>query len=191
MSVSGVSAYLVAQDSVKNTFVIARGNLECDFTIQEHKIKDENKDGVYELSDEEVYGNTYSVYPGVDIPKDPFIRLKELKCNSYMYVEVVDSGDGQGYEWDVNDNWLETSLEGTKGGKVYVYKGDSDNAVVLDIDTGYDLEVFILEGIDSNGNGGVRIKDDYSSDGLKLEFYGYLIEARDSNDYEVTFNSSL
>lgn len=56
--------------------------------VLEHEAKLVN--GLYQLTDKEVSENTYAkVIPGVDIPKDPFVRLNgtaEVDCTLYLRV---------------------------------------------------------------------------------------------------------
>lgn len=82
----------------------------------------------------EVKKNTYAkVLPGVDIPKDPFIRmdLSNAEVSYELYVKVIQSEpfpDGVTYE--LTDQWDETETPGVyrykkyfEAGKSYSYTG--------------------------------------------------------------------
>lgn len=101
--------------------------------VLEHEA--ELKNGEYELDQQsEVQGNTYSkVIPGVDIEKDPFIRLtgsSEVKFE--LYIEVTennfptftdsDNKTVKTVKYEVNDEiWEKVSGKDN----VYKYKGDT------------------------------------------------------------------
>lgn len=92
-------------------------------TVLEHKADDTKKTGVYTLLDDknnqtdsskyqEVSGNTYEkVIPGVDIPKDPFVRLDgttEVDFKLYIKVEVKNipyRNDKPLIEYQLTDAW--------------------------------------------------------------------------------------
>lgn len=176
-----IYAYLIDTETIVNTFVV--GNLVDVFVLKEHEILDANKDGAYELGSNEVLGNVYTVYPEIDIPKDPFIRLSNLNDEAYLYVEVVGEKSSDFY-WSFNNNWLETNLAGKNGGTVYAYKGNSLEVVALNETTGKDFMVYILSGIDGSENGGIEVSKNFSADNsIELKFYGYLAQAQGFKDY--------
>lgn len=184
--ISWISAYFISYDTIKNTFLIGdiEGDFSADFTLKEHKAVDKNKDGVYELEDDEVSKNDYVVYPGVDIPKAPYVHIENLKGSAYLFVEIVGENNDI-FSWDINDNWMATELEGKNGGVVCVYTGANKNAAVIDGETNDELKEYILKGIEGSENGGIRIADNYNSDsGFSLVFYGYLVQSSGSTDYE-------
>lgn len=126
VSVAGTIAYLTDKtDAVTNTFTV--GKLlddPDDFVLLEHEAADDDSDGVYTLDDSsEVTENEYTVLPGVNLPKDPFVRTDEaLKLDAYVFVEVVKSDDfGTALTCTVDtDNWtLLTGATGPNGGEVY------------------------------------------------------------------------
>lgn len=188
VSVAGTLAYLSATTgAVTNTFVI--GSLfsedpnnpgdpddptdDIGLILREHKATYAGN-GSYTLSQtEEVTTNTYDkILPGVDVSKDPFVRVKGLQVDAYLFIEVVDAlGDGLTAVVD-DENWTDTGLDGKNGGTVYVY---AENGGVL---TGDLDETNILAGDK------IIVSSDYNSEtATKIYFYGYMIQAA-GIDYE-------
>lgn len=126
MSVTGTLAYLTADTgAVTNTFTV--GNIfdeedrdtHKNFELLEHGIT--GKPGEYTLTAEEVSENEYTVMPGVNIPKDPFIRVNSpVGVDVYLFVEVVD-GTGEQLTVTVDSaKWTKLAgVTGTHGGDVY------------------------------------------------------------------------
>lgn len=99
--------------------------------LKEHKIKETYKDsGIYELDTTEVNENEYEkVIPGVDIPKDPFIRitnLTETECELYVRVTEknfpVKKGNEKTVTYELTADWtlMENLSDYSKG--IYIYK---------------------------------------------------------------------
>ena len=92
--VSGIFAkYIVIGSSVDTAQVANVGIVKNE--LKEHKPHEENvNDGFYQLTDEEVDSFAYEkVLPGVDIPKDPFIRLELSGAEVVyeLYLTVIES----------------------------------------------------------------------------------------------------
>lgn len=179
-SVAGTVAYLTDKtEAVHNTFTI--GKLlddPDDFVLLEHEAADTDLDGVYTLGDKEVTGNEYTVLPGVNLPKDPFVRTDdELNLDAYVFIEVVedDFGTALSYTVDTN-NWTLLSGEtGPEGGKVYVMKANNGIAKA-----GSKLDpVTILKDDQITVANATFVSD---GDAIKkfggsVSFYGYMIQA--------------
>lgn len=97
LSVGATIAWLTAKtEVVTNTFAPTGIEIE----IKEHKwqvvenetLPDEN-DVWGELTSGEVTENTYDMIPGVVLPKDPFIRVKEESEPCYIYMEIVETNN--------------------------------------------------------------------------------------------------
>lgn len=79
----------------------------------------------YKLTDETVVANEYELMPGVDIPKDPFVRItNKSPIPAYLYIEVVDQTNSAiGFDIDT-DCWEKLeSVTGPNGGGIWVYYG--------------------------------------------------------------------
>ncbi len=126
MSVTGTLAYLTANTgAVTNTFIVGKvfdeedSDTHKNFELLEHGIT--GKPGEYTLTAEEVSENEYTVMPGVNIPKDPFVRVNSpVGVDVYLFVEVVD-GTGEQLTVTVDSaKWTKLAgVTGTHGGDVY------------------------------------------------------------------------
>lgn len=159
---SGLYAKYVVSVSHQDSAQVAAFGVEIE--VIEHKavlISDADKavqcDSVYELNKEEVQDNIYSeVLPGVDIPKDPFIRITgkaNVPCELYVKAVVKDLPDTVKYEmadgWEFFDSEILQS-----GGTAYTYKYNK----VIDSTFGgtvyviKDNKLEVLESYVGNGN---------------------------------------
>ena len=139
ISVAGTLAYLKdTSDPVINTF--KSGDLVVDnFVLTEHLIDDAKTeaDGTYHLSETETGpSNEYTVIPGVDIPKDPFIEVETSEI-AYLFITVDDQlpEDEAGNHpiWKVDNNWEPLKGKGgapvqLNGKPVYVWKNTEAEA---------------------------------------------------------------
>ena len=100
--------------------------------LQEHRAV-KQQDGSYSLTEEIGTENTYTLIPGLDIPKDPYILISgKTPLPSYLYVEVVDEKKNEALSYAISDQWmLITSEGGEHGGDVYVYTTGSGLAAPL------------------------------------------------------------
>lgn len=144
--------------------------------LMEHKAE-KQPDGTYRLNTgEEAAANTYTVMPGVDIPKDPYVRIKgKSAVDAYLYIEVVDNGKPEGVYYNLTDNWIlldqnGENVKGENGGLVYVYSKNG-TAVVLD-ETFADQSLSILKNDMVYVSQSVTELKDFS-----LCFYGYMAQA--------------
>ena len=188
VSVVGTIAYLTdTTGPVVNTFTM--GNLLDDplnFVLKEHQATDTDKDGVYTLDDtKEVNTNTYTVLPGVDLPKDPFVKTNEtLKLDAYVFVEVVD-GTGTALHFTVDsEKWTELSGKtGPKGGgKVYVMK---DNGGIAEAGASLGPITILTDNEITVDN--AAITDAAAQFGGTVTFYGYMIQAGGFTDYNAAW----
>lgn len=168
LSVAGTLAYLTATtDTVTNTFA-AQGLIDAEnFDLKEHKaVADATNPGTYTLNDEEVTSNDYDVVPGIDLPKDPFVRVKALKANAYLFIEVVDTTPNT-LTATIDSAWQDTGVTGKHGGEVYTLASGALTAAA-----DMNMTQNILAGdkvvVDANYVG---------ADGQNLVFYGYLAQA--------------
>ena len=184
MSVAGTFAYLTAKtEAVTNTFTAGKILDEGDvFELKEHKAERRNN-GYYELSaTEEVTGNGYTVLPGVDIAKDPFVRY-QVSNNAYIFVEVVNNlpkgmtATVDSTVWDV--------LEGVKGphdGKIYTLKDGKVTPVNANVTARIlkDDQV-VVDGTFVAGTEGIN----------DLVFYGYLTQADSFDTPKLAWNATF
>lgn len=142
-----------------------------DVAVKEHEAVPDGH-GSYTLGATEVTENTYGVVlPGLDIPKDPFVKVEnKSKIPAYVYVEVVDGKLKEAkITYTIADSWkLLEGVTGKNGGLVYVYvSGDAPVKVASDISS-----IQILE------NNTLYVSDalDRTQVDLSLKFYASLGE---------------
>ena len=87
-TVMGTMAYLTAGDSVTNTFVAGKLLEKKDDFFLKEKTAVPAGDGNYNLQLPLVQENKYTVIPGKNLPKDPFVSVK-VKANGYLFLEVI------------------------------------------------------------------------------------------------------
>lgn len=172
MSVTGTLAYLTANTGVvTNTFTVGKVFDEEDsgthknFELLEHGIT--GKPGEYTLTAEEVSGNEYTVMPGVNIPKDPFVRVNNpVGVDVYLFVEVVD-GTGEQLTVTVDSvKWTKLAgVTGTHGGDVYTL-ASGRLAAGSTLDATYIL-----------ANNEIAVANATIVNPGQVTFYGYLIQA--------------
>ena len=84
----------------------------------EHEVT-RTEDGNYVTGADTVTGNTYKLMPGVDIPKDPTVRITGYTgLSAYVYVEVVGEPTDN-VSFAIDDGWtLIEGVTGLNGGQV-------------------------------------------------------------------------
>lgn len=163
----GLHAKYAVSGSTSDSARVAKG---VEIKVLEHDIeliKDAQEalkqDSVYKLlTDKEKKSNTYDVVlPGVDLPKDPFVKIEGVaEVNYELYITVDDKNlpDTVTYEVDT-DNWTETPA----GSKTYKY-----NSV---IDSSYDgEELYILK------NNEVKVSEKHTAKSFSLAFDARVIQ---------------
>lgn len=78
----------------------------------------------YKLTEETVKSNTYELMPGVDIPKNPYVRITgKSPIPAYLFIEVVDRTNSA-IEISLRPEWIPLTGEDIApqhGGTVYYY----------------------------------------------------------------------
>lgn len=155
--------------------------------------KQDNGSYVLNESADPVTSNTYVVVlPGLDIPKNPYVYIKEKSSIPvYVYVEVLNGLGTSNLSFDLTENWISLDLKGTNGGDVYVYgaviDGDKtpivlDNNVVPD-----ELIIPIL----ANDKVIVSDKLNRAATDLNLNFYAYMAEVAAGSDAKSAFTNAF
>ena len=154
-----------------------------DIKMFEHKVT-RTEDGNYETVATEVTGNTYKLMPGVDIPKDPTVRIIGYTgLPAYVYVEVVGEPT-KNVSFAIDDDWAplmdgETQVKGPKDGKVYYRVLKAANN-----ETGFpkNVEINVLKEQKVTVSQWVERNTD-----LKIEFYAYVAEKTGNADAKTVF----
>lgn len=128
LAVGATYALLTAKtDTVTNTFVV--GKIKDDgtvFSLKEHDIAGQKANGEYILKtgdadNDYTTSNTYgAVVPGVNIPKDPTVKVDKLAGDAYLYV-VVDNQLGAGLTYEMADKWTKLADADNGAKTLYVY----------------------------------------------------------------------
>lgn len=185
VSIAGTIAYLQDHtEVVTNTFTV--GKLFEDggeFVLKESNAVYNTDSCMYTLGNEEVNGNTYDkALPGVEIPKDPFVRITNLGVDSaYLFVEVtgLDKLSETTFSAEVSDDWTLTDLTPKQdGGAVYVYTANNGK-ITDDIDNLYILK-------DNKVTVAANCEEGSS---LTLKFYGYMIQAGGFENYKKAWDA--
>lgn len=173
LAVGATWAYLTAQTkAVTNTFTAGGAVKQSDLELFEHVAEKQN-DGSYQLTnavatpgDNGVY-NTYTVMPGVNLPKDPTVKVTAANGPYYLFVEVtkgtgfdevtVGEGDaaktGKPLDYTIAANWEKLSLTGKDAEReVYVYYVTGENAAKTYIQSAPVSNVAVLKTIDNTKN---------------------------------------
>lgn len=136
LAVGATYAYLTAQTGeVKNTFVAGGAVDQSALELYEHKAN-QNKDGTYTLdTTKPTTANSYTVMPGVDLPKDPTVEVAAANGPYYLFVKVTEGAhfnkDIFGYSID-DAAWKQLKdADGKDVAGVYVYTTDKTNAAIL------------------------------------------------------------
>lgn len=151
LAVGATWAYLTATTGeVKNTFVAGGAVADSDLELFEH-VANKKTDGSYTLDTSKkatagengVY-NSYTVMPGVNLPKDPTVNVKAASGAYYLFVEVtkgsgfapVKVGEKTGTPLSCNVDtakWQPLTLTGKDANReVYVYCVTGGSAIQSD-----------------------------------------------------------
>ena len=173
-------------------------------TLQEHAVV-RNPDGSYSLTEDIATAdkngnfNAYSLLPGVDIPKDPFVKIENKSpIEAYVFVEVVDTlaetKNGTTYTpitYTVSSDWLKLEgVTGKNGGAVYVYKGNDTKAKPITTN----MEVQILAPLAEGKPETIRVSQtliaqSVSDGGDVLEFYACMGEVAMGADTAAVYKA--
>lgn len=140
LAVGATYAYLTAKTGeVKNTFVV--GSILDDgakLNLYEH-VADKQSDGSYKLGSDTINanGNTYTIMPGVNLPKDPTVEVTDNEKGTSEYYLFVKVTEGAGFTqgilgYTVASEWKQlTDADGHDVAGVYVYVGSDASAKLL------------------------------------------------------------
>ena len=169
---TGIQAKYMTSVPLTGT-VTFNAQLADNVTLQEHKAL-RNVDGSYSLGTETTDKNSYSVMPGVDIPKDPYFTItNKSSIDTYLYVEIVDNSPDT-VTYNLTDDWINLNIQGRK---VYVYNGTFQGNPQI---------IHILS------DNKVYVSDQYNpaSKKFNLKFYGYMVQKEVGKDAAGIFTEN-
>ena len=137
LAVGATWAYLTSTtDTITNTFVAGKlfdqgGGIK----LQERVVTQKN-DGTYVIEENAAWQDTginYVVQPGVDLPKQPAVKVDGLTAKAYLFVGVKGDKITGKFDWNVDTAIWSPLMNGdtqvTKDGyTIWVLKADVENA---------------------------------------------------------------
>lgn len=202
LAVGATYAYLTATTGpVKNTFVAGGAVKQSDLELFEH-VANKKPDGSYTLDTSKkanagengVY-NSYTVMPGVNLPKDPTVNVKAASGEYYLFVEVTKGSGFTGTNPPLSCNVDTTKWEnlGIAGKEVYVYYVNKDGAKTYIQNTTVE-NVAVLKTIGDTQNT-ITVSDDNdivatltNDSASALTFKAYACQAAGFNSATEAFN---
>lgn len=164
--VSGLFAKYVISSYMMDSARVAKTGIGT-MKLLEHEAK--LNSGIYVLDEnEEVTENKYeTVIPGVDIAKDPFVRLdinSELAFELYVQVVKSTSFPSETVTYELTEDWIE--IDATNGIYKYKYAFEAGTPVV-------NKEISILK------NDELKVSELYEgkNQGFELKFNAWLVQA--------------
>lgn len=195
--IGAVSAKYVTERTLQSQ-VTFTAKLAEKMVLEEYEVSRTPKgDYEYKKSDTgnhiAVNANSYVLMPGVDVMKDPYIRItNKTPIEAYLFLEIVGlppEGDGKGVTYQLMDEWkLVENLMGKNGGKVYVYSS-GENPVELDEnltqDTGF-------KNIDIIKEGKVYVSQKLAKNAdLEIKFYAVMGETASGTTPEAVYKAAV
>ena len=199
LAVGATYAYLKAETGeVKNTFVAGSAVADGDLELFEH-VANRNTDGTYTLDtnakatagENGVY-NSYTVMPGVNLPKDPTVEVTAANGPYYLFVEVTKGAkvDGDTLKYTVDSSkWFR--LTSIKDREVYVYAVDGAEATILNDKLN---ATPVLEAISATDPNTIQVSTDnakvaaLTKDNSALTFQAYACQAAGFQSATEAFN---
>lgn len=183
LAVGATWAYLKSTtDVITNTFVAGKLFDQGGGIKLQEKAVTQNTDGTYVIAEDAAWQDTgidYVVQPGVDLPKQPAVKVDGLTAKAYLFVGVKGK-TMDGFTWSVDTGiWSplmngETQVE--KGGyKIWVLKTDVANGS-YDILTGNMVTV------------GKTLDPDTLTAANNIEFKAYICQAAGFDTPLAAFN---
>jgi hypothetical protein len=187
--------------------VTVNANLASLLEVKEHQAV-RGDTGEYSLSSgTEVTSNSYVLMPGVDIPKDPFVRVTgKTEIPAFLYIEIVDgtvwSTANQRFEYKIGDtlvysysidtaNWKR--IEQYSDRKIFVYAPGGTETPVTDAD---DLShINILAPVSQANAATIVVSSGFDpetvSAGIQMQILPSMAQSADSNTAYEIFRTQL
>lgn len=228
LGLQGIRAKYTTSVSVRGNVTFS-AELAESLNLYEHKAE-RLPDGSYKLSKTDLVGtvagpntgeltedkgNEYMVMPGVDIPKDPQIKITgKSALDSYLYVEIEDSlaqsdesdSTGKTIQYELTDEWVKLDdvigPNGTasKPTSVYVYKGTGNTPMILDetftpVDNSVTPSKETTKIIKILKDDTITVGENYSSADFVLNIYAHLLQipqdVEETPDAKAIFTAQL
>lgn len=185
LAVGATWAYLTATTGpVTNTFTAGKAVAQSDLTLYEHEAK-QQADGSYKLNDKITDSNTYTVMPGVNLPKDPTVEVKKADGPYYLFVEVTKGAkvDGTTLAYTVDGSkWVALSIDGKE---VYAYSEDGKTPAIMNAA----VTATVLKDNIITVSGDEKLTSALTPDSAKLTFTAYACQAAGFTTAAEAFNT--
>lgn len=153
-----------------------------DIQVDEHVVE-KDSDGSYRLTDqwisEKDYApNAYVLIPGLDVPKDPVVKISNKShLDAYVFVKVVTNiSNPNQVSYALTNNWkqISSSTDGNITTTVYAYTAGTGHPVTIDNSFGTNGtgEISVLEHNIFEVKQGLNLTSD-----VYLHFYAYMGQA--------------
>ena len=194
LAVGATYAYLTAEtEAVTNTFTAGGAVAQTDFSLWEHRVK-QNDDGSYVLDNNTptATGNSYTVLPGVNLPKDPTVTISKSTGSYYLFVTVEKGsgftavgGSAAPLSYTVASSWegMNISGDGAANKELYVYTVTTEGSKTYiqpasNIATNY----AVLAGIVGDTSNTIKVSDSSAAlnlgeNGSELKFVAYACQS--------------
>lgn len=194
LAVGATWAYLKdSTGAVSNTFTVGtlfdRGGA---LTLKEHQQTYDAATGTYTAGDWQATGQNYMVQPGLDIPKDPTVKLEKLSVDTSAYVFIGVAGTHvDNFTWSVDSKWTELK--------------DADGNTVTKIVDGVEYTIYTLTSGKVTAAAGaqdftysvltnntITVGKDFAvsnADSLKIDVIAYACQATTFADAYAAFNA--
>lgn len=158
------AAKYVKEVRMTHTITVS-ADLAKSIEIFEHKAN-RTEHGDYETSADAVAENEYKLMPGVDVPKDPTVRIKGYTgLAAWLYVEIVETNVPATVTYATASGWEPLSVTGPNGGKIYYRELTNTQTGDLEFPVLANNTVTVSESIPRNTT-------------LKLDFYAYITQQK-------------
>lgn len=190
LAVGATWAYLTATTGpVTNTFTAGKAVAQGDLKLYEH-LANQNTDGTYSLDKKAntVTSNTYTVMPGVNLPKDPTVEVTKAEGPYYLFVEVTKGDSFKGEKAPLSctvdgSHWVALKIEGKE---VYAYSTDGKTAAILKDEL---TATPVLATIGNTDNTITVADADLTNVNCQLTFQAYACQAAGFADATAAFNA--
>ncbi len=164
---AGLNAKYVRKVNLKGSVEFS-SELAQGITLNESKANITDS-GKYELdTSQKVLENSYKVMPGVNIPKDPAIKVTgKTGVPSYLFIKVEEKDIPDSVVYSLCDHWKKLD----NSDNVYVYTNDNFNS-----------EIKIIE------DDILIVSQQYNGEAFNLDFTAYLYQKLNSETPEQTFS---
>lgn len=184
LAVGATWAYLTSTTGpITNTFVAGKLFDQGGGIKLQEKAVTQNTDGTYVIAEDAAWQDTginYVVQPGVDLPKQPAVKVDGLTAKAYLFVGVKGDKITGKFDWNVDTAIWSPLMNGntqvTKDGyTIWVLTGDVEN-----------------DSYDILANDKVTVGKDLNPDTLtaanNIEFKAYICQAAGFENAAAAFN---